>query len=128
METENTKRYLWSARKRNALGLPWTFTKYAFNEDRLFVTSGLLKTVEDEVRLYRILDISLTRTLLQKIFGMGTINISSADKTLGNFDLMNVKNATEVKEQLSRLVEENRDKKRVTNREFMSDDMEMDED
>lgn len=128
MGTENTKEYLWSARKRNALGLPWTFTKYAFNEDRLFVTSGLLKTVEDEVRLYRILDISLTRTLLQKIFRMGTINITSADRTLGNFDLVNVKNPSEVKEQLSELVEENRDKKRVTNREYMSEDMDTDED
>ena len=75
---ETGMNYLWSARKRNALGLPWTFTKYAFTEDRLFVTTGLLKTVEDEVRLYRILDISLSRTLLQKIFGMGTIAISSA--------------------------------------------------
>lgn len=128
MGTENTEQYLWSARKRNAFGLPWTFTKYAFNEERLFVTSGLFKTVEDEVRLYRIMDISLTRTLTQKIFGMGTINISSADKTLGNFDLVNLKNSKEVKEQLSQLVEENRDKKRVTNREFMSDDMAMDED
>ena len=72
---ETGMNYLWSARKRNALGLPWTFTKYAFTEDRLFVTTGLLKTVEDEVRLYRILDISLSRTLLQKIFGMGTIAI-----------------------------------------------------
>ena len=51
---ETGMNYLWSARKRNALGLPWTFTKYAFTEDRLFVTTGLLKTVEDEVRLYRI--------------------------------------------------------------------------
>lgn len=124
MATESTREYIWAARKRNALGLPWTFTKYAFTEDRLFVTKGLLKTVEDEVRLYRIMDLSLTRTLSQKIFGMGTIAISSADKTLGNFDLINVKNPVEVKEQLSRLVEENRDKKRVTGREFMGDDIE----
>ena len=102
---ETGMNYLWSARKRNALGLPWTFTKYAFTEDRLFVTTGLLKTVEDEVRLYRILDISLSRTLLQKIFGMGTIAISSADKTMGNFNLVNVKNPVQVKEQLSKLIE-----------------------
>ena len=118
---------LWSARKRNALGLPGTVTKYAFTEDRLFVTTGLLKTVEDEVRLYRILDISLSRTLLQKIFGMGTIAISSADKTMGNFNLVNVKNPVQVKEQLSKLIEENRDKKRVTNREYMHDDLEDDD-
>lgn len=120
--------YIWKERKRNALGLPWTFTKYALSEDRLFITSGLLKTVEDEVRLYRIMDLSLSQTLSQKIFGIGTIQVSSADKTLRDFEIKNIKNPREVKEQLSQLVEENRDKKRVTNREFMGDDMDTDED
>ena len=119
---EENNNILWSARKRNSFGLPWTFTKYAFSEDRIFITSGLFKTVENEVRLYRVMDLSLTRTLSQKIFGMGTIKVSSADKTLGNFELINIKNSREVKEQLSQLVEENRDKKRVSNREYMDDD------
>lgn len=118
---------VWSERKRLWCGLPWTFTKYALSEDRLFVTSGLLKTVENEVRLYRILDLSLSRTLIQKLFGLGTIRISSSDKTLGNFDLINIKNPVQVKERLSGLVEENRDKKRVTSREFMGDDLEEEE-
>lgn len=125
---ENNLNYVWSARKRNALGLPWTFTQYALSEDRLFVTSGLLKTVENEVRLYRVLDLSLSRTLLQKIFGMGTIHVASADRTLGDFDLVNIKNPDQVKEQLSTLVEENRDKKRVTNREFMGEDIDVEGD
>lgn len=120
METELN--YVWKERKRNALGLPWTFTKYALSEDRLFVSSGLLKTVENEVRLYRVLDVSLSRTLIQKIFGIGTIQVSSADKTLGNFELKNIKNPARIKETLSSLVEENREKKRVTNREFMGDE------
>lgn len=120
--------YLWQERKRNALGLPWTFTKYLLSEDRLFINTGLFKTVEDEVRLYRILDLSLSRTLTQKIFGIGTIQVSSADKTMGNFEIKNIKNAAEVKEKLSQLVEENREKKRVTNREFMGDDLEEQED
>lgn len=121
---ETTIDYLWKERKRNALGLPWTFTTYALSEDRLFVNAGFLKTVEDEIRLYRILDISLTRTLSQRIFKMGTIQISSADKTMGNFELKNIKNPDQVKEMISRLVEENREKKRVTNREFMTEDPE----
>ena len=114
--------YLWQARKRNALGLPWTFTKYAFSEDRLFITTGFLKTVENEVRLYRVMDLSHTRTLLQKIFGLGSIKITSAAKTLGTFELINIRDSAKVKEQLSQLVEECRDKKKVTGREFMDDD------
>lgn len=116
--------YVWKDRKRNFLGLPWTFTKYALTEDRLFISTGILKTEEDEVRLYRILDITKSKGLWQRIMHMGTIKISSADKSMGSFELKNVKNVDEVKEKLSQLVEECRDKKRVTNREFMGDDAE----
>jgi len=119
---ENGIEFIWKERKRNALGLPWTFTKYSLSEDRLFIESGLLKTVENEVRLYRILDLSLTRTLSQKIFGIGTIKVSSADKTLGDFEIKNVKKPNEVKERLSGLVEENREKKRISGREYMGDE------
>ena len=116
---ENGVEMVWKDRKRNALGLPWTFTIYSLSEDRLFVKSGLLRTVENEVRLYRILDLSLSRTLFQKIFGIGTVQVSSADKTLGDFELKNIKRPEEIKELLSNLVEENREKKRVTSREYM---------
>lgn len=120
--------FIWKERKRNALGLPWTFTKYALTDDRLFITSGLLKTVEDEVRLYRIMDLSMSQTLSQKIFGIGTILVSSADKSMRDFEIKNIKKPRDVKEQLSKLVEENRDKKRVTNREFMGEDADFGDD
>lgn len=126
--TMEENQYVWSDRKRLWCRLPWTFTKYALSEDRLFITSGLFKTVENEVRLYRILDLSLSRTLIQKIFRLGTIRVSSSDKTMGNFELINIPDPAQVKEQLSELVEENRDKKRVTSREFMGDDLEMEDD
>jgi len=112
---------LWKDRKRTFLGLPWSFTKYSLDEERLFIKTGVLTQQEDEVRLYRIMDISLTRTLGQRIVGVGTIHCSSADKTLGDFDIKSVKKPQEVKEQLSQLVEAQRDKKRVTNREHMID-------
>ena len=115
--------YVWQDRKRIWCGLPWTFTTYALSEDRLFITSGLLKMVADEVRLYRIMDISLTKTLIQRIFGLGTVVVRSADQSLGNFSLKNIQNAEEVKEMLSELVEKNRESKRVLNREFMGDSM-----
>lgn len=112
---------IWSDRKRLWCGLPWTFTVYSLSNDRLFVKSGLLSTREDEVRLYRILDISLKRTLLQRIFGLSTIELHTSDKTLGNFNLVNIKKGHDVKETLSQLVEEVRTEKRVTNREYMGD-------
>ena len=111
---------IWKDRRRTLFGLPLSFTKYELDEERLFIKTGVLTQKEDEVRLYRIMDLSLTRTLGQRIFGVGTIHCSSGDKTLGDFDIVSVKNPSEVKETLSKLVETQRDKKRVTNREHMT--------
>lgn len=110
---------IWSDRKRTLFGLPLSFTKYTLTEDRLFVQTGFFTTVEDEVRLYRILDVKLTRTLGQKIFGVGSIHVCSADKSMADFEITSVKNSANVKEKLSELVEKNRVEKRVMNREAM---------
>ena len=96
---------IWKDRKRTLFGLPLSFTKYYLTEERLFVETGFFTTVEDEVRLYRIMDVKLTRTLGQKMFGVGTIQISSADKSMQDFEIKSVKKPKEVKETLSELVE-----------------------
>lgn len=121
---------VWRARKRwTFLGLPWTFTVYRLTKDRMLIKRGFFTTTEDEVRLYRILDISLKRTLVQKIFGLGTIQCHSSDKTMGHFDIINVKKSYDVKNLLSDLIEKERMEKRVSNREFISDmDCDMDDD
>ena len=95
---------IWKARKRNFLGLPRTFTIYGFSEDRLYIKTGVLNTREDEVRLYRITDIGLTRSLWQRIMGMGSIQIFSSDQSMGDFCLVNVMFCVYVKVQLSLLV------------------------
>ncbi|MBQ7259978.1 MAG: PH domain-containing protein [Lachnospiraceae bacterium] len=113
---------LWKDRKRILLfGLPWTFTKYSFNEERFFMETGLFKTVENEVRLYRIMDLKLSRSFFQKLFDLGTITVASSDRSLHNFEIKNIKDSKNVKEKLSELVEAQRNAKRVMSREIMSD-------
>ena len=113
---------LFKERKRLLFfGLPWTFTVYSFDEERFFLKSGMLNIREDEVRLYRILDLSLSRSLFQRIFGLGSIKVDSSDKTMGCFVIKNIKNSQECKEMLSKLIEEERQRKRISGREFMSD-------
>ncbi len=112
----------WKQRKRIWCGLPWTFTVYSLSEDRLFIDSGVFTKRQDEVRLYRVLDVSLKRSLGQRIFGMGTIHICSSDKTMKDFDLINIKNSKDVKEMISEYVETQREKKRVVSREYMTED------
>ena len=113
---------LWSDCKRVVFfGLPLSFTKYRLTTNRLFVNTGFLTQREDEVRLYRITDVSLSRTLMQRVFGLSTIHCNSSDKTLGNFDIINIKDGEEVKEILSQSVERERIARRVSTRENMID-------
>ena len=106
-------------RKRIFFGLPWTFTIYSCSEEILYVKKGFLNQTEDEVRLYRIMDISLRKKLWQRIFGLATIHCCSGDKSMGEFDIANIKNAETIKKQLSELVEKQRMTKRVSSREFI---------
>ena len=73
------------------------------------------------MRLYRITDVSLYRGPWQRIMGMGTIKVYSADQSLGDFEIKNIRDCENVKEQLSNLVEKERQNKRVTSREFLGD-------
>lgn len=112
------KNTIWQEQKRLWCRLPFTFTKYILTDDRLLIRSGILNSREDEVRLYRIKDISITRSLIQKMFGLGTIHIKSDDKTLNDFDLINITDSYNKKEQLSEMVEAERNKKHASIREF----------
>ncbi|MDC7280254.1 MULTISPECIES: PH domain-containing protein [Pseudobutyrivibrio] len=118
---------LWHDRKRH-FGLPLSFTKYSMSEDRLFVETGFFNLVQNEVRLYRILDLQLKRSLGQRIFGVGSIFVSSSDKNLGTFEIKNVRNSANVKEMLSVQVEQQRESKRVVGREYMGSEFELDDD
>ena len=112
---------LWKDRKRPIFGLPLSFTKYKLLEDKLLIDSGILSIKQEEIRLYRIMDITLKKSIWQRIFGVGTIHCCSADKSTPEFDIKDIKNAFEVKELLSNKIEEQRDKKRVSGREFFED-------
>ncbi len=110
---------LWHDRKRNFLGLPWTFTVYELSKNRLFIQRGIFNLREDEVRLYRITNLTLTRSLWQRITGTGTLHLDSTDQGMGNFDLTNIRNANDIKEQLSNLIEIQRRENHVYARENM---------
>ena len=113
------KNTVWKDRKRTIFGLPWTFTKYILTDEKLLIIKGLIHQTEEEIRLYRILDMSLTRTLFQRIDGVGTIHCCSSDKTASEFDIIRIKNPREVKTILSDLVEKQRVAHGVNIREDM---------
>ena len=102
------KEILWSDRKRIVFGLPWTFTKYSLTKEKLLVETGIFNKDEEEIRLYRIVDLTLKRSFWERLFGLGTIHCCTADKTAPELDIKWVKDSANVKELLSDLVERDR--------------------
>ncbi|MEE1517822.1 MAG: PH domain-containing protein [Lachnospiraceae bacterium] len=117
----------WKDRKRIIFGLPWSFTRYRLTDDKLIVSTGIFSINEEEIRLYRIMDVTLKRSLGERLWGLGTIHLCSSDKTTPEIDIKRVRQSADVKEMLSDMVEVARKKNRVSAREFMSGD-DMDED
>lgn len=108
----NNLDYLWKDRKR-FLGMPMSFTRYALTDDRLFLSVGFFTVKDEEILLYRIRDISTSRTLWQKLFGVGTVTVVSSDQTMPTLVLKNIKNPLDVKELLHQQVEEMKIRRRV---------------
>ena len=121
-----TVEYLWKDRKRY-FGLPLSFTRYSLSEDRLFISQGFLTIKDDEILLYRVRDIDTSRSLWQRIFGVGTVTVVSADKTMPTLVLQNVKDPIFVKELIHKQVEEMKIRRRVRVGEIMTADMDDDE-
>ena len=111
---------IWADRKRH-FGLPISFTKYSLSEDRLFRETGLLNLNEEEVLLYRVRDVSLSRSLWQRIFGVGTITVHSSDKTSPTLEVINVKDSKSVKELIFTNVEKAKEERRMRATELLDD-------
>ena len=110
--TATNDKILWSDRKRY-FGLPISFTKYEISEDRLFRTTGLLNLKYEEILLYRVRDLQLSRSFGQRIFGVGTIKVCSSDKTQSELYIHNIKDPTAVKELIHEQVEAMKIRRRV---------------
>ena len=114
--------FLWKDRKRTIFGLPWTFTTYTLTTDRLIIKSGIFNIREEEIRLYRILDITLRRAFWERLFGLGSIHLCTADKSAPEIDILHIPASREVRTLLSDQVEEERASRYVGLRESMGEE------
>lgn len=110
-------------RKRwSFFGIPWTFTKYILTEKKLIIEKGLIHETVNEILLYRVTDISMERSLWQKIFRMGTLIVYSHDKTNPNLVIKNIKHTKAFKDALSEAVEKDRIRMKMRRNEIITDD------
>ena len=108
MEFIERKRWLF-------LGLPFTFTKYVIREDMITVDPGFFKTVENDCYMYKVQDVQHSATLIEKIFGLGTVTFFTGDTTHPQLFLVHIKHSREIKEFILEYSEKARLKRRTVN-------------
>lgn len=109
-------------RKRwSFFGLPFTFTTYTLTDKKLLINSGLISSIEDEILLYRIIDLTLKRTIFQKLFSLGTVIVHAQDKTTPILELKNIRNSHKFKGLLSDQIESEKARLRMRKGEVISD-------
>jgi uncharacterized membrane protein YdbT with pleckstrin-like domain len=121
----------WLALSVVALGLfVWRWfenlaSKYELTEERLIIRRGIVAKSVDEIELYRIKDVRINFTIINQIAGIGTICISSSDETTRNGDLVirDVERAQARREELRRLVDIARQKRRVREVDMVHEDL-----
>lgn len=118
---KKTENCIWQDRKRH-FRLPVSFTRYSMTEDRLYLKTGFLNLKEEEILLYRVQDVTLKRSLGQRIFGVGTVCIRSSDLSVPHLDLVNILNSKEVKDMISDRVEAAKDRRRMRTTELIDSD------
>lgn len=108
MEYQERKRWLF-------LGLPFTFTKYTIGEDVITINAGLLRTHENDCYMYKVQDVELQTSLMERLCGLGTIVCYTGDTTHPKLLIEHIKHAKEIKDFILKESEEARRKRRTLN-------------
>ncbi len=100
-------------------------TTYEVTEDRLILRKGIFVKSIDEIELYRVKDIRIDFTLINQWAGIGTISILSSDETTraAPLSIPDIENAQARREELRRLVDTARQKRRVREVDMVHEDL-----
>lgn len=89
---------------------------FELTTERLRVKRGVFNQVFDEVELYRVKEVSLSRSVFERMLGLGTVTMETSDRGQEKILIPSVRKSDELREHLRTQVEIVRDRKRV--REF----------
>jgi uncharacterized membrane protein YdbT with pleckstrin-like domain len=107
-------------------GLPWTFTKYELRDNDLTIIKGFFTVRENDCYMYKVSDVEITRTLMQRIFGLSTIICYTSDVTDKTIVMKNIKHGREIKDFLLHASEAARIRRKTVSMQnigFDTDDM-----
>lgn len=103
--------------------LPFTFTVYQGNEEVITIDKGFFNRIEDDIYIYKVVDVKLRRSLMERIFKTGTVICYTSDVTEKVLELVHIKNSLEVKNYILKKSEEARIRRRTVNMQNISADL-----
>lgn len=95
------------------LGLPWTFTKYLLKDEILTVQKGFFNTIINDCYMYKIVDVQLEKSLLEKMLGLGTVVCYTSDTTDKVLRISHVRKSEQIKNFILEKSEKMRMKRRT---------------
>ena len=110
MATEFVERKRWVF-----FGLPFTFTKYYVKDEMVTINKGLFNKVENDCYMYKIQDVTLKQSFLERLVNIGTIVCYTGDSTHPELRLEHIKNSRTIKAFILKESEEARLKRRTIN-------------
>jgi len=75
-------------------------THYRLTSQRLFVTKGILSRTISEVELVRIDDVAVRHNLVQRVYGVGDVLLTTTDKADSEIEIHGIDNPVAVKEMI----------------------------
>jgi uncharacterized membrane protein YdbT with pleckstrin-like domain len=91
---------------------------FELTTQRLRITSGVINQQIDEIELYRVKDTLMLRPWWMRLTGLASISMQTSDRTLPHLIIPALHNGGELREQLRKQVEAQRDTKRVREMDF----------
>jgi len=86
---------------------------YEVTTERIKVSRGIFSRRTDEMELYRVKDLTLIEPFFFRLFGLGSVIMTTNDASTPTLTIHAVKRVKELREELRQAVEVCRDKKRV---------------
>ena len=93
--------------------------RYIITSEQLIIQHGVLTRTSDYIELYRVVDFSENRGIMEQLFGLKTVGIFSGDRTNPQLDIYGVKEKLDVVKIIRERVEYNKRRKgiyEITNR------------
>ena len=96
-------------------GLPFTFTVYTIKDDMITVSEGFFNKKENDCYMYKVQDVELIQSLMERIAGIGTVKCYTGDITDLQVHLTHIKNAKVIKNYILEASEKARIRRRTMN-------------